>query len=151
MGVHWQGKSLVLGALATLLAILGFSVDCVCYLQYLSTRDYLSFKAIFEAFRVDHWVCYGTFSSLSKRMINGRCDVREGTRSFMMPTAAASASLSPVGSICSDGSRRRILLIDEVFYSTPAHIKSCYEGDPTTRSSSCVCTVRSVQGKAGTI
>ena len=102
-----EGKSIVLGALATLLSILGFHVDCVCYSQYLSSRDYKAFEQIFELFGVQDRVKYDTFTSLSKRLINSVCDVREGTRGFLsgeVRTAAGSGG---------DG-RKKILLIDEV-------------------------------------
>jgi hypothetical protein len=59
-----QGKSVVLGTLATVLSISGFYVDCVCYSAYLSERDRLDFQAIFELFGVSHMVQYGTFQKL---------------------------------------------------------------------------------------
>ncbi len=47
-----EGKSLILGAMSTLLALMGHEVSCVCYSEYLSKRDYESFKDIFAAFGV---------------------------------------------------------------------------------------------------
>ena len=102
-----EGKSIVLGALATLLSILGFHVDCVCYSEYLSSRDYSAFERIFELFGVQDHVKYDTFTSLSKRLINSVCDVREGTRAFL------SGGLRAEAGGAGDG-RKKILLIDEV-------------------------------------
>ena len=41
------GKSITLAITSIVLALLGFSVDCVCYSKYLSERDYNDFKDIF--------------------------------------------------------------------------------------------------------
>jgi hypothetical protein len=102
-----EGKSIVLGALATYLAILGFRVDCVCYSRYLSDRDWNAFKGVFELFGVQDRVKYDTFTSLSKRLINSICDVRQGTRTFLSGDGAVVS-----GRVEDD--RRKILLIDEV-------------------------------------
>jgi hypothetical protein len=104
-----EGKSIVLGALATLLGILGFHVDCVCYSQYLSARDWSAFQAIFELFGVQERVKYDTFTSLSKRLINSVCDVREGTRSFLDSDSRRGAADGGGDDGC-----KKILLIDEV-------------------------------------
>lgn len=39
-----EGKSVALGATSTLLAILGYNVNVVCYSSYLSNRDRNDFK-----------------------------------------------------------------------------------------------------------
>ena len=102
-----EGKSLVLAVLSTVLAIFGFRVDCVCYSQYLSIRDWCAVEQIFELFGVKDRVKYDTFTSLSKRLINSVCDVREGTKSFISGGACSN--------ICSGDDRdKKILLIDEV-------------------------------------
>ncbi|CAF5099922.1 unnamed protein product, partial [Rotaria sp. Silwood1] len=38
-----EGKSITLGSMACILALLGFDVRCACYSQYLSHRDYTAF------------------------------------------------------------------------------------------------------------
>ena len=53
-----EGKSILLGGLATILAMLGFEVSTVCYSQYLSFRDYSDFLEIFQAFNCADNVCY---------------------------------------------------------------------------------------------
>ena len=45
-----QGKSVLLGMMSLILAIMGHSVTCVCYSDYLSNRDFKDFKDIFEAY-----------------------------------------------------------------------------------------------------
>ena len=65
-----EGKSVLLGVSSTILALLGFNVDCACYSAYLSSRDYKSFRPMFEAFKVLHFVSYGTFEKLCEDLIN---------------------------------------------------------------------------------
>lgn len=43
-----EGKSIILGVMAILLALMGYRIDCVCYSAYLSDRDFNDFKPIFE-------------------------------------------------------------------------------------------------------
>ena len=38
-----EGKSLILGLLSTIFALIGFNVDVVCYSSYLSRRDKVAF------------------------------------------------------------------------------------------------------------
>ena len=38
-----EGKSVILGVLSVLLALLGNEVNCVCYSTILKERDYLEF------------------------------------------------------------------------------------------------------------
>lgn len=45
-----EGKSIILGVMGLLLALMGHSVYCVCYSKILSERDYDSFKDMFAAF-----------------------------------------------------------------------------------------------------
>jgi hypothetical protein len=106
-----QGKSVVLGTLATVLCIAGFSVDCVCYSAYLSERDQLDFKATFDLFGVRHMVQYGTFQQLSERLVNSEGDVRELTRDLML-SSERSMTMNPSGA--KGGQKKRILLVDEV-------------------------------------
>jgi hypothetical protein len=41
---------MILGAAAVVLGLFGFRTRCVCYSDFLSTRDYKLFKEIFDAF-----------------------------------------------------------------------------------------------------
>ena len=72
-----EGKSVILGIMSLLLALLGNEVNSVCYSQYLKDRDYADFKELFEAFEVAELVSYGTFSEISEKLINEKGDIRE--------------------------------------------------------------------------
>lgn len=43
-----EGKSIILGAMSILFALMGHKVDCVSYSEYLSKRDYEDFQSMFE-------------------------------------------------------------------------------------------------------
>ena len=103
-----QGKSVLLGVLATLLAIRGWDVDCVCYSSYLSARDAESFASVFRAFSIHDQVQYGTFNGLAEKSINAKGDVRKMTEEVVVKRGAPSALPAAAGR------RRKILLIDEV-------------------------------------
>eukprot|EP00485_Elphidium_margaritaceum_P023650 CAMPEP_0202721390 /NCGR_PEP_ID=MMETSP1385-20130828/148496_1 /ASSEMBLY_ACC=CAM_ASM_000861 /TAXON_ID=933848 /ORGANISM="Elphidium margaritaceum" /LENGTH=239 /DNA_ID=CAMNT_0049385595 /DNA_START=51 /DNA_END=766 /DNA_ORIENTATION=- len=47
-----EGKSLTFAVAACVQALLGFSVRCVCYSQYLSKRDYQEYEPLFNDFGV---------------------------------------------------------------------------------------------------
>ena len=102
-----QGKSVLLGVLATLLAVRGWDVDCVCYSSYLSARDEESFASVFKAFSVKDHVKYGTFNGLAESSINAKGNVRRLTDDVVVKRGPPSA-LPPAAD------RPRILLIDEV-------------------------------------
>ena len=72
-----EGKSVILGVMSLLLALMGNEVNSVCYSQYLKDRDYADFKDLFEAFEVADLVTYGTFSEISEKIINEKGDIRE--------------------------------------------------------------------------
>ena len=55
-----EGKSVVLGVLSIVLAMQGYNVNCICYSEYLSKRDYQSFLPIFQEFGVDDKITYST-------------------------------------------------------------------------------------------
>lgn len=42
-----EGKSIILGLLSCLLALLGYEVDVACYSPYLSSRDEKDFSGLF--------------------------------------------------------------------------------------------------------
>ena len=72
-----EGKSVILGVLSLVLSLLGNKVNCVCYSEYLKTRDYNDFKELFEAFDVTDLVSYGTFSEISENLINEKGNMRD--------------------------------------------------------------------------
>jgi hypothetical protein len=56
-----EGKSIFLGMLAIIFALIGYNVDVASYSQYLSDRDYNDFIAIFLYLGVEEKIIYGTF------------------------------------------------------------------------------------------
>eukprot|EP00854_Cymbomonas_tetramitiformis_P003883 gene3883-4844_t len=119
-----QGKSLVLGVLATVLAVLGYSVDVVCYSQYLVDRDRAAFDQLFELFGVERLVRHGTFQALSQLIMNEDGDIRLSTKKLLTrdtDTSSTSAAASKGRSKAPAAhEKQRILLIDEVdvFFSS---------------------------------
>ena len=102
-----EGKSIILGALATIFGVLGFRVRCVCYSEYLSARDYQDFKKIFEAFECTAKVTYSTIVQFSEDAVGQRGDVRKLTQNLLTGT------LKPVEAPGTDNSEQ-VLLVDEV-------------------------------------
>lgn len=102
-----EGKSIALGVLSIFLALLGYEVDCVCYSEVLSKRDYDEFVGLFTTFGVQKDISYGTFRDLSRKVFNEQGDVREGTKKLLSQTLHG-------GDITCRSPRPRILLIDEV-------------------------------------
>ncbi|MBX9585798.1 MAG: hypothetical protein K2X50_00940 [Gammaproteobacteria bacterium] len=126
-----EGKSVTLAATASVLALLGFDVSCACYSDYLSVRDYNSFKDLFDTLGVLENIHYGTFNKLCEAVINENGNVREIVKSLV------SNELNPVNSAKILSNRPKILLIDEVdvFFSKEFYGKtytpSATLSDPT--------------------
>ena len=116
-----EGKSVVLATTSTLLAMMGFNVDCACYSKYLSNRDFLEFKPLFDKFGVTKYISYGTFGQLCEQFINLRGDIRQIVESTITGTSRGPKEDKI---LC----RKRILLIDEVdtFFS-PDFFGKLYE------------------------
>jgi hypothetical protein len=70
-----EGKSIALGFTAIVLAKLGYQVDVVCYSEYLSVRDFESFKKIFERLDVLQQIKYSAFNTLLNRILSAGEDV----------------------------------------------------------------------------
>ncbi len=100
-----EGKSIILGILSTILALVGFRISCVCYSQYLSARDYHSFKDLFLRFGVAEDIKYSTLAQMAGEFINEEGDIREYTKAFIEGGRAKTTKVSK---------QDRILLIDEV-------------------------------------
>lgn len=104
-----EGKSVTLGVLATINALLGYDVDVVCYSQDLSRRDYDGFKDIFEIFNTSAQIKYCTLEELIERL----ADPGRHRRDFA--TAACKRGTPPVLVQNADLAHRRprLLQIDE--------------------------------------
>jgi hypothetical protein len=104
-----EGKSVTLAITATTLAILGAVVDCACYSEYLSKRDYEGFASLFTAFEVKKYIFYGTFHKLCENFINQDGDIRQ----YVESDISGRKRPDSVVSLFRKG-RPKILLIDEV-------------------------------------
>ena len=74
-----EGKSIILGALATVLALLGFRVKCVCYSEHLSERDNELFKDVFATFGIVDRVKYSKITTMSEDSVAERGNIRQLT------------------------------------------------------------------------
>ncbi|KRX04480.1 P-loop containing nucleoside triphosphate hydrolase [Pseudocohnilembus persalinus] len=74
-----EGKSVIIGVLSVFFALLGFNVHSVCYSQYLSQRDEKAFYKLFENFKVQDKIFYGTFQQLCKRILEQNIKLQDAT------------------------------------------------------------------------
>ena len=102
-----QGKSVVLAVTASLLALLGFAADVGCYSEYLSKRDEQSFKWFFEFLGVDKFIQYGTFNSLSEKLLNQNGDLRDLMNNALFDEGIETKPEVPHG-------RQTIAMVDEI-------------------------------------
>ncbi|KAL4496937.1 hypothetical protein ABPG72_002093 [Tetrahymena utriculariae] len=71
-----EGKSITLAVTACILVLLGADVNCACYSQYLSERDYQSFSHIFDQLGITKNIKYGSFTKICEGLINEKGEVR---------------------------------------------------------------------------
>lgn len=118
-----EGKSITLGALSIMFALLGQSVNVVCYNPYLSTRDWLLFEKVFTFFELSSCctnsqkgmapnecsITYCTIDDLvSLLMENGSIpNIRQVALQILSNRSSSSASIKLQ-------QQNRVLLIDEV-------------------------------------
>lgn len=69
-----QGKSLVLGMIATVLALTGHNIQVVCYNKYLVERDAQDFQALFNAFQVLKVINYSTYDGMANLVLSPEVD-----------------------------------------------------------------------------
>ncbi|CAF4449380.1 unnamed protein product [Rotaria sp. Silwood2] len=103
-----EGKSVTLGATASILALLGFDVCCACYSEYLSQRDYTAFVQLFDSLGVLSYIHYGTFNKLCEYIINENGDVRQVVEQLISKDSNIAVENAKIIK------RAKILLIDEV-------------------------------------
>lgn len=72
-----EGKSIVLGILSTILALLGYKVDVVCYSRHLSDRDFGDFEKFFDSLGIKDKIKYATFTDICDDKINEQGDIRK--------------------------------------------------------------------------
>ncbi|CAF2540249.1 unnamed protein product [Rotaria sp. Silwood2] len=103
-----EGKSITLGATASILALLGFDVSCACYSEYLSQRDYTAFLSLFDSLGVLNHIHYGTFNRLCEYIINENGDIRQVVEQLVSKDSNLAVENARIIK------RAKILLIDEV-------------------------------------
>ncbi|CAF3135394.1 unnamed protein product [Rotaria sp. Silwood2] len=102
------GKSVTLGATASILALFGFDVCCACYSEYLSQRDYKSFLSLFNSLDVSSHIHYGTFNKLCEHRVNENSDIRQVVEQLILTDSNIAVENANIIK------RSKILLIDEV-------------------------------------
>ncbi|KAL4485747.1 hypothetical protein ABPG72_011009, partial [Tetrahymena utriculariae] len=103
-----EGKSIIFGISAIIFALIGFSIDCCCYSQYLSERDQRDFQSFFKLFNVQGRICYNKFKKLTEKMFNTPFQLTEIGKSHILKND--SMILKQVN----NQTGKRILFIDEV-------------------------------------
>ncbi|CAL6025802.1 Helicase-related_protein [Hexamita inflata] len=101
-----EGKSVILAITAIVLTIMGFDVNCACYSEYLSQRDYKSFTDLFKAFNVNNYITYGTFNEMCENYINQDGNLRTLTEKCITHNSINKSNINM--------KREKILMIDEV-------------------------------------
>eukprot|EP00759_Apiculatamorpha_spiralis_P009237 PhF_6_TR15962/c3_g1_i5/m.24898 len=101
-----QGKSITLGVLSVVLALLDLHVDVVCYSDYLTQRDYAALSPFFEYVGVKGAIRYFTFEQLCEARVDGIRDLAHHLISTGKP--------APQSVTKTVTSTKRVLLIDEV-------------------------------------
>jgi hypothetical protein len=128
-----EGKSVVLGITSTVLALMGYDVDCACYSEHLSKRDYHSFESLFSKFGLINNIRYSTFSKIAEAFLNNKGNIRQSIAATLETNPR---SLIIVGGQSSqDEHRSRVIIIDEVdvffsptFYGKPYNPKTLLKG-----------------------
>ena len=105
-----EGKSIILAISSAVFALLGFTVHCACYSEYLSRRDYNAFSKMFTEFGISEFIMYGTFTELCEQFIEDLAggDIRTSVESMIGIKSNAASSKRP------PSKRQKVLLIDEV-------------------------------------
>lgn len=89
-----EGKSMILGAAATVLALLGFRVRTVCYSEYLSSRDYSLFEEVFQKFGVLDLVTYSKITTFAEDSTALKGNIRDLTESLLRGVLSSARSMS---------------------------------------------------------
>lgn len=91
-----EGKSMILGAAATMLALLGFRVRTVCYSEYLSSRDFHLFEEVFQKFGVLDLVSYSKITTFAEDSTASKGNIRDLTESLLRGNLSSAELESPV-------------------------------------------------------
>jgi len=89
-----EGKSMILGAAATVLGLLGFRVRCVCYSEYLSKRDHDAFLQIFREFGLEDDIMYSQITKMCEDTVTQKGDIRLLTKDLLLQRLGGSDDVS---------------------------------------------------------
>ena len=92
-----EGKSIILGAAAAILGLLGFKVRCVCYSEYLSSRDYTLFSEVFDYLDLKEFVKYSKITTLSEDTTATKGDIRGLTERLLRQCLPPAQYKTPAG------------------------------------------------------
>ena len=135
-----EGKSIALGFTASVLSLLGYRVDVVCYSRYLSERDHKDFIGMFTALGQAEHIHYSDFNELASEFMRSGAhlpDIRAAFVTFLRGqekeqgwttqfTSAVSRFSSAVTGKKQVVLRPSILLMDEV----DVFFKESFYGQP---------------------
>ena len=71
-----EGKSIVIAIAAAVLAILGNTVHCMCYSDYLCKRDYEEFRRLFDELCIGARITWDTYENHCERILSGSSCMR---------------------------------------------------------------------------
>jgi hypothetical protein len=115
-----EGKSMILGAAAVMLSLLGFKVRTVCYSEYLSNRDFKLFEELFDRFGLKKFIKYSKITTFAEDSTAQKGDIRKLTERMLRGTL--SEAMPPFRS----GS-------DYTIESEPIKLKSLENADRLTK------------------
>jgi hypothetical protein len=111
---------------------MGYDVDCACYSEHLSERDYRSFENLFSKFGLLENIRYSTFNKIAEAFLNSKGNIRQSIAATFETNPRA---LSIVGGKSAQHYRSRVIIIDEVdvffsptFYGKPYNPKTLLKG-----------------------
>ena len=113
-----EGKTVVLGVAACVLALLGMEVSVACYSEYLSLRDRDTMAPMFRALDVEgDSIEYCTLVKLCEGEINRPCNIRAAVQGMILGGGGGGGTVAAAarrGGACGAMARLRVLLVDEV-------------------------------------
>ncbi len=103
-----EGKSMILGAAAVMLALFGFSVRTVCYSEYLSSRDFRLFEEVFQKFGVLDSVKYSKITTFAEDSTASKGNIRDLTESLLRGDLSSAEFKAVVDAPAAKSPQRRL-------------------------------------------
>lgn len=95
-----EGKSMIIGAAAVVFGLLGFRVRCVCYSEFLSSRDYNLFSDVFKSFHLSDHITYSMIRKLSEDTTTRKGNLRLLTDKLLRGQLGCSTRTSSAPTRC---------------------------------------------------